>query len=128
MASSSNQLASTTPPSTASQAMPYCAMRRRIVATASRVSPYMARAPSEPWSASNCALSRLKPPNTKPPLRPEAPWPTVSPSRITTSRTPRSIRPIAVARPAKPPPITHTCASMRPRNAVRAGAGPAVAA
>ena len=45
-ASSSNQLASTTPPSTASQAIAYCAMRRRIVATACCVRPYIARAPA----------------------------------------------------------------------------------
>ena len=58
-----------------------------------------------------------KPPNTKPPLRPEAPKPIASASSSTTSVWPRSISDMAVARPAKPPPMMQTAHSLAPSSA-----------
>ena len=60
----------------------------------------------------------------KPPLRPLAPWPSVSPSSTTTSRPGSSALACSAAHsPVKPPPTMHRSASIDPPAAARASRG-----
>jgi hypothetical protein len=90
---------------------------------ASRLACISVKAASGPTTRSSAATGAAKPAETMPPLRPEAPAPTVRASSSTAGR-PRSARDRAVASPASPPPTMPISASSVPSSGGRgAGAG-----
>eukprot|EP01037_Dinobryon_pediforme_P002096 gene2099-2133_t len=107
--------------------MPYCAILWRSFSWPASDSATSSRAPSSPTRSISAGMPCGKPGEAKPPLRPEAPQPTRFASRTTTS-FPRSARSSAVARPARPAPMTQISVSIVPLAGSASNASPSVCA
>ena len=92
---------------------------------ASRLRRMSVRAESRPAARSSSRIGAAKPAETMPPLRPEAPAPTVLASS-TTAPCPRSAKDRAVPRPARPPPTMAISVVTAPASDGRGGTGGAL--